>query len=146
MPPKATKAVVPVTPTGGFDDMTYNELIALIDSGQVAHIQEIDDLVRAQKEALVGVAFVITEWSLNPDGDLGEFVTVKVVTEKGEHRFFSDGSTGIKDQLKAAEAKMGGRKPILVPKGLRVSNYMYHDENLGKDIPAATYYIDNSDA
>jgi hypothetical protein len=126
-----------------YTTLTFSQLQELMSTGTVAHIQDIDDVVKVEKETLVGKPFVITGWRYNPEGSLGDFMFVKITTMDNERRSFVDGSTGIKDQLRTYEAKLGKQVPIYVPKGLRVSNYTYHDEISGKDIPATTYYINN---
>lgn len=128
-----------------YSALTFGELQALISTGKVAHIQEVDDLVRVDKEALIGQPFVITDWAYNPDGDMGDFMVCRLTTMDDQHRFFSDGSTGIKDQLLEYEKKMGSKKPIYLPKGLRVSNYNYVDPTDGKSKPASTFYLNNED-
>lgn len=145
MAPKADKASVPATTNKDYSELSFTELQALISGGEVAHIQEIDDVVRIEKESLIDRPFVITGWSYNPDGDMGDFVVVQLTTMDNKHGFFSDGSTGIKDQLLAAENKMGSRKPIYLPKGLRVSSYMYLDPTDSKSKPAQTFYLNNAE-
>lgn len=130
-------------PEPKLEEMTFEALLAAMQAGDVAHIQEIDDLVKAGKENLVGIPFFITSWKYNPEGAHGEFVTVFVTKMDNSHGFFADGSTGIKDQLHEFEIKMGGQRPIYVPKGLRVSNYNYIDPEDGKTKPSSTYYINN---
>ena len=141
---KTTTTDVAVPAQADVNELSFSELMAMLDAGTVTHIQEIDELRKVEKEQLVGKPFVITSWRYNPDGDMGDFMVVQIVTTDDEKLFFVDGSTGIKDQLLAYEAKLGGsQRPIYVPKGLRVSNYTYHDELQGKDIPAQTFYINN---
>lgn len=130
-------------PEVDYTTLTFAQLQELMSTGSVAHIQDIDDVVKVEKETLVGKPFVITAWRYNAEGSMGDFMVVQITTMDNEHRFFVDGSTGIKDQLMTYEAKLGRQVPIFVPKGLRVSNYTYHDESTGKDLPATTYYINN---
>jgi hypothetical protein len=134
-----------VTTTGvDLNELTFSELMSMMDAGTVSHIQDIDELRKIEKAELVGKPFVITSWRYNPDGDMGDFMVVQITTKDDEKLFFVDGSTGIKDQLLGYQEKMdGAQRPIFVPKGLRVSNYTYKDEISGKDIPASTYYINN---
>lgn len=115
----------------------------MMDGGIVAHIQEVDEVRKVEKETLMGKPFILTSWHYQPDGDFGEFAVCEVTTIDDEKLLFIDGSTGIKDQLKLYEQKLGGVKPIYVPKGLRVSNYTYDDPFDGKSKPASTYYFSN---
>lgn len=122
-------------------DMSYEELLGLMDSGQLVHVAEIGFRMPIEKEALVGIPFVITNW-VSKLGDMGSYVRVEIVTRGGDKRFFSDGSTGIRDQLEFALNKLGGViRPVYVPNGLRASNYVYHNPDTGEHLPATTYYL-----
>jgi hypothetical protein len=126
---------------GNVDAMSYAELVGLVDTGAVTHIQDIDDVITIDKDDLVGHAMVITSWELKLTSDYGApYVVVKVATADGRHAVFADGSTGIRDQLE----RYGHTGPILVPKGLRVSNYQWTDPADGIAKPAKTFYIDNA--
>lgn len=97
------------------------------------------------KETLVGVPFVITEWTAY-EGTKGPFVAVKVLTNNGR-LLFNDGSTGIYKQLGRIEEKF--RVPtfkepfvpvhngsvLVCKKGLRKSEYVVDG------IEATTYYL-----
>lgn len=132
------------TLNSNLDHASFAELMQLFDAGGVTHIQELDDRVPVEKEALLGMAFVITEWRHNPEGQMGEFVVCKLTTMDDQHLLFTDGSTGIKEQLLTFQ-KENGNKPIFVPKGLRKSDYTVDDPfNPGKKLAATTYYLSNA--
>lgn len=134
-------SVVPVDPFSlkpDFSQLDYAELMQLLDAGEVVHIRELDDTEVVEKENLIGIPMVITDW-VRKMSDMGEYVVVRAATPNGKV-VFADGSTGIKEQL--IKFSIDG-KPILVPKGLRKSDYTYKDEE-GKAIPATTFYLDNS--
>lgn len=94
------------------------------------------------KDQLNGVGFIAVNWDFH-QGDHGEFVTVKVMTEDGQKYIVNDGSSGIRDQLMAYTAKSGKQAGMFCRKGLRRSDYTYTDDD-GKTKPAKTYYIDTS--
>lgn len=141
----ASTPAIPEPDVKELRSLSFAELQAMFDAGNVLHITDVDDVRLVEKEQLVGKTFIITDWVEKDTGQYDNpFVIVHVTTPTDEHLVFTDGSTGIRDQLNTYLAKMGGTKqPIYVPKGLRVSNYIYHDELSGKDIPATTYYINN---
>lgn len=128
----------PDTMNNDLEGMTYAQLLALLDGGNAVRMDELDDTVVFDKTDLVGRAFVITNWRHNPEGNMGEFVVCKITVQDGTHGLFTDGSTGIKDQL----LKFNEGRPIIVPKGLRKSDYMYKDD-FGNMIPATTFYLSN---
>ena len=140
-PETASTAVAVAVPNAS--DLTYEALLALASEGEVISVRDLDDRTQYNKADLIGQPFIITDWSFNPEGNYGEFTLVKFTTPADDHGFFTDGSTGIKDQLKLWMDKLGGIRPIFVPKGLRVSAYTYTDPSDGKEKPAETYYISN---
>lgn len=82
-------------------------------------------LQRDQKAKLVDVPFLILHIRFS-EGDYSDdgFVTMAVVTGKGERFILNDGSTGIRDQLFELVANNPGRYGgYQVPGGLRVSVY-----------------------
>jgi hypothetical protein len=94
------------------------------------------------KDILIGVPFLLVTWSFH-NGDHGEFVSAKLMTQEGQKYILNDGSTGIWDQLKQYSEKKGVPAGLFCMKGLRRSNYEYEDEN-GQKKPATTYYLDTS--
>lgn len=117
------------------------ELARRIAGGNVATIAEteladgFDVLPTDQKDELVHVPFVIMEWNFY-EGEFGEAVALRLVTNAGRKWIVNDGSTGLRDQLKG----LGASRPIVVPDGLRVSRYTY-DDGKGNQRPASTYYL-----
>lgn len=101
-----------------------------------------DILDTKEKQRLVGVPFIILDWSFN-EGDNGEFVSLRIVTKANEHLIVNDGSTGILRQMQEI-GQLGEDRAIFVKKGLRVSNYEYTDKETGAKKPASTYYLDTS--
>jgi len=93
-----------------------------------------------EKAKLVGVPFVIIDYRFT-EGDNGEFVTVRLMTNKNDKIIINDGSTGIRDQLKALHAN--GVASMYVPSGLRVSEYEYEDDK-GEKSKAKTFYLSSS--
>lgn len=97
------------------------------------------------KDTLVKRAFFIVEWSFR-EGDHGDYVSALIITGAGEKLVLNDGSTGIRDQLRAvtnkrvADGKPFPQQGIAVPNGLRASHYTYTDEK-GEQKPATTYYL-----
>jgi len=125
------------------DKMTFDDLQQYFDSGAVTHIQELDDVVVVEKDTLVDKEMVITSWRLRTDDEsngFGPYVVVKCALRDGSHVVFADGSTGIKEQLIAFDT----HNPIYLPKGLRVSTYMWTDPADGKEKPAKTFYLNNA--
>jgi len=100
------------------------------------------------KDQLTGAPFVILEWRFT-DGDNGEFVSALIVTKDNRKLVLNDGSTGIKDQLKAVTASRESSKHknptqgLVVPNGLTRSDYQYADPKTGELRPATTFYLSN---
>jgi hypothetical protein len=95
------------------------------------------------KDQLIGVPFLAVQWDFH-EGDHGEFVAMKVMTQDGQKFIVNDGSSGIRDQVMAYTAKTGNYGGLFCLKGLRRSNYTYTDKDTGKESPATTYYLDTS--
>ena len=103
------------------------------------------------KARLVGIPLLFMEWTFR-DGDFGRpYVSVRVIARlpggmMGRY-IFNDGSTGIADQLAKYTKKTGKLGGLVVPMGLRESNYEVElpDGNGGAIMsPATTYYVDTS--
>lgn len=118
--------------------LSGREDVKVFDASEFGNGYEVLD--KEGKDKLIGVYFAIMDWRFN-DGDQGEFVSVTVLTEKGDRYVINDGSTGICEQLREIQKAAGGTAVIRVKKGLRVSRYTYTDEKDGKEKPAATYYL-----
>lgn len=128
--------------------LSFDDLV----SGTTIEVSDIDERQVFEKESLVGKKMFILQWAYR-SGDYGsDYAVVFVVTEDGKG-IFTDGGTGIKEQLFQYEQIMTERNlwddfakgGIYLPKGLRVSHYTYTDDS-GKEQPAKTYYLDNSKA
>lgn len=131
-------------------DLGFQELMAQLDAGGISHIGDIDEQRKVEKDKLIGKAFILTSWKFRPGeyGPESDFAVCEITTKDNEKLLFTDGSTGIKDQLKTYERKLAklGRpsvSPIYVPNGLMVSNYMWTDPSDGIAKPASTYYFSN---
>lgn len=94
------------------------------------------------KAELVNVPFIITEWKYGKEMKYGEtpWVVCEGITKDDKRFLFTDGSTGIAQQLVDILEAKGRSKGILVGRGLVRSDYTYMDES-GKEIPATTYYL-----
>ncbi|SRR6266536_2175924 len=99
------------------------------------------------KSKLVGIPLIFVQWRFNT-GDNGEFVSATAVAQTAPgvsaRYIINDGSTGIRDQLKAYTEKTGKTGGLAARRGLRVSNYDYEDPKTGEVKRAKTYYVDTS--
>lgn len=136
------------------DDLTFKsftELMSMFEDGGVTNISELDDTVTFDKADLVNQPLIITGFREGKAGEYGNsFVVVKCVTRQlvnGEVKdlrgIFTDGSTGIKEQLMSFVTVKGVDKPIYCPKGLKASSYTYTDPFTLEKTPAVTYYLNN---
>lgn len=104
------------------------------------------------KRQLVKVPFLILSWRFS-EGDHGKFVSMMIVTREagGVSRklIVNDGSTGIRKQMEEiSEDRLQKFKGdvnkahagLLVPKGLRISEYDYVNDK-GVKTPASTFYL-----
>lgn len=140
MAKKADSIAVPQS--RDLSELDYDQIVALLDTGEVAHIQELDDRILFDKDSLVNTSFVITKVMFKagdyPDpatGQTKEFAVVEVVTKDKGRGVFIDGSTGVCMQL----SKFYEGRPIIVPAGLIRSDYT---NEYGK---GSTYYLSNQD-
>ncbi|MCA9340351.1 MAG: hypothetical protein KDA17_05545 [Candidatus Saccharibacteria bacterium] len=104
------------------------------------------------KASLIDVTFVILDYRFSK-GDNGEFVSLTVVTKDNRKLIVNDGSTGVRDQIKAIaqqrlERGIPDKRPIMVEHGLKGSTYqrndadgnkMFNDD--GSPMMATTYYL-----
>ena len=88
----------------------------------------------AAKEKLVGVPFVIAAVTVR-QGSFGRYLSAECVTKHNQHVILNDGSTGIFKQLVGDNNELTTKLPLLVPGGLRASDY---ESEWG---PARTYYL-----
>lgn len=128
-------------------DITYADVARALDaSGEVVSAQEFGSgfsvLDTKEKGRLVGVPFIILDWQFN-EGDNGQFVSLRVITQANEKLVINDGSTGIYRQLMEI-ADTGEERAVFCKRGLRVSNYDYTDPKTQEKKPASTYYLDTS--
>jgi hypothetical protein len=138
-----SSAIDPFDPSKiDLSQLDFDQLVGMLDADALVHIGDLDDTTQVDKDMLIGVPFVITEWLNRPSQGMGEYVVVRATTREGKV-VFADGSTGIKEQLIAFAERQEG-KPILCPKGLRVSTYMFTNDDTGEIAPAKTFYLDTS--
>jgi hypothetical protein len=112
-----------------------------------------DGTDRVQKELLVGKAFIILALDF-PMGDKGEYALVRGMTHNGTKVRFSDGGTGIYQQLSNWMARNNEQfRPLWVPNGLTASKYTVRDDDgnpildeKGLETKAVTYYINTTDS
>jgi hypothetical protein len=102
--------------------------------------------VLENKSLLVGVPMLIMAMSFHSSekfGTDGEFVTLHIVTEKGDKWIVNDGSTGIYAQAKRYSEK--GIRSIICRKGLTQSDYKTEVPNAKtgelETINATTFYL-----
>ena len=106
-------------------------------------------LKSGDKDKLVNTPFAIVEWryASSDKFDSAEFVIVELVTYRDEKYIFTDGSTGIFQQLKLIEEQReaaGSKNPrrgLLVERGLTRSDYQTHNPQTGELINGTTYYL-----
>jgi hypothetical protein len=134
-------------------------LFSATTGGDIAYASEelgdgFDRFAEDEKRKLVGVPLFVMEWrfqdsdTVQRGGESVEYVTARVVAERGGKvvkAVISDGSTGIYRQLRAYTNRTGRTKGLMVPAGLRVSDYTYQDPNTGEKSPASTFYFDLSE-
>lgn len=124
------------------ENLSFQEMM---DAGVIS-IDEIDDVVQCDQSELVGIPFILFEWDIKESQTFGgHYALCKVKVADGT-RVFADGGVGIQEQLARYQQKMNRegieRQPLYFPHGLRKSDYMTEVD--GKQIPATTYYLDNS--
>jgi hypothetical protein len=134
----------------GLEELSFEELMEV----SQFTVADVDEFQPVDKETLVNRPMFILAWTFK-DGDYGpesEYAFVAVRSTDGLG-WFTDGGTGIKDQLRRYQAKLekdgvwedfknGKLGGLRVPNGLRVSNYTYTDED-GTEKPGHTFYINN---
>jgi hypothetical protein len=131
-----------------FDDAIR---LAQAQFGNIASVsEEIGDgfvvLSTDEKAILVGIPCLALEWEFWPGnhGDKG-FVSIRLVARMpggvmGKY-IINDGSTGVMRQLKDYTDRTGRRGALMLPGGLRASEYQKTLDN-GEVTDATTYYLD----
>lgn len=91
------------------------------------------DTLEKDKDDLVNIEFIITEYTFRYGDSSPEYVSIKCMTRDGVTRVFNDGSSGIYGELRTADPNLPLDEPrsvvIHVPQGLRVSKYRVCDEH-----------------
>lgn len=97
------------------------------------------------KSILVGAPSMFMEWHFN-EGNMGKFVSARVVSRLPGNAMgkfiINDGSTGLMEQLQRYSMKTGKFGGLMVPRGLRRSDYDVTIE--GETRSATTFYLDLS--
>jgi len=124
------------------DANTLNDAVAAFNAAGV-DILDITDLIGdefgdvVKKPELVGKAFLIVDVKWHDQGEFGPFAAVLCMDNDGKRFVFTDGSTGVYQQLLELDERLGDRTlaGIVCRKGLRASEY----EKDGRK--AVTYYL-----
>lgn len=131
---------------------TFDSMLELLkQSGiEIDHASAViaDEWPVIEKAKLINVPFVLATWTVsNPDdGENGQYIVCRGITEKGVRFRFADGSTGIMSQLvKLTRERLqnGSATPnagLYVASGLTKSDYQFTGDD-GKKQSATTYYI-----
>lgn len=100
------------------------------------------------KRALLDIPFIALDWTFrdsdirDSEGVPRQYVSITLVTGKGDKFIVNDGGTGLCEQLREFEREFGSHSRSLVAeRGLRVSEYDYTDPHTGQVTPAETFYI-----
>ena len=98
-------------------------------------------MLLSDKNKLIGVPFVIVQWSFN-EGDFGDFVSAEIVTKSditdngvtGSKWILNDGSTGICKMLqtvshtRAKANRTDTHSGLAVPRGLTATDYYFNED------------------
>jgi hypothetical protein len=127
-------------------ELGFGEILKQLEAdGEVMSSTELGNgwsvLDSKEKGRLVGVPLLVLSWIVR-DGENGEYVSLNVITNT-EQLIVNDGSTGIRDQIKAL-AEEGEIRAIYCKRGLRKSEYNYTDPKTKEQKPAVTFYLDTS--
>lgn len=133
---------------------SFDDALALVGEklgGEVVDASDLGDgfsvIDKAAKKTLIGVPFLVLSVSFHDgdfkdeNGDFTQFASLRLVTRDGKKLVLNDGGTGIPEQIKTLwkmRPETTG-KPILVHRGLRVSEYDHPIH--GK---SETFYLDTS--
>lgn len=83
-----------------------------------------DGYTEIKKDALVGVPFLIVSWEnrtgdiAGDDGEIRDYVGVRIITKDNRKGYFSDGGMGVASQLNTLTAESGVTGGLLVEHGL----------------------------
>lgn len=98
-------------------------------------VTTIDDYPKLDDKAeLIGVPFMIVKFWFS-EGEMGTYVTMKVLTKDNRKFTVVDGSTGVCAQLEETARVTGRNGGVMARDGLRVSEYTYRGQ------PAKTFYL-----
>ena len=112
---------------------TYEEAFALLTAHGITPVDAADILADewtpVTKDSLVNVAFIVLDTKVSW-GDFGPFYTIRAMTKDGRKIRFSDGSTGIYEQLEMIKHKYGMKTAagLRCDRGLVKSTYTRRDE------------------
>lgn len=140
-----------VSPKWG-DINSVQDALKVIESNNIGFVDISEDnnedgfeLVK-EKDDLIGVPMTVLGWRTS-NGDFGEFVSVRAITEDDRKIVFNDGSSGVMATLHRTETRLNMNSlkewlfiPIILEKGLRASNYTFTDDQ-GKEKKATTHYL-----
>ncbi|ARK07692.1 hypothetical protein Toil_gp09 [Rhodococcus phage Toil] len=126
-----------------FDDafaLAQDRFVTIISSEELG-----DGFTLTDKSELIGTEMLILAWRLQDKEDqtkkFGQpWVIVRAVTRDNRKVVFTDGSTGVRDQLIGIQSLSDRTGGIHALNGLRVSTYDYTD-NQGVTKEANTFYI-----
>lgn len=123
--------------------MTFDELVASL-GADLIDINELEPREQFDKDDLVNVPFIVTSVKLHMTGDFGTpWVVVELKTATNKVGWFTDGSTGVAQQLLRIHTINPSAKAIKVPYGLTKSEYNTEDAS-GRPIRAYTYYLNTA--
>lgn len=117
--------LVPDEVAQGFQ--TFQDALSYLESQGHGVVKSTDVLgdgfeVLQDKKRLIAVPFVIIDWDYVP-GDMGRYVTVRLMTAENRKFRISDGSSGIYQQLEKLTEEKGMKSGLAVPGGLRESTF-----------------------
>jgi hypothetical protein len=134
---------------------SFESALALLEGNGVtvdtAAVVMPDEFPEIEKKDLVNVPVMLLTWNIsNPErGEFeGQYIVVRGITRAGKRFRFSDGSTGIFQQLRkltGVRIQQGYSTPnagLIVEKGLVKSDYTFTDDK-GKPTNATTFYLAN---
>ena len=134
---------------------TFDDAVALLNAQGVtidtAAVVMPDEFPEVDKKDLVNVPLMLLTWNISDPTKSefeGQYIVVRGITRMGKRFRFSDGSTGIFQQLRkltGVRRAQGYATPnagLVIEKGLVKSDYTFLDEK-GKPANATTYYLAN---
>jgi hypothetical protein len=111
-----------------------------------------DGFEQVDKKDLINRTFIIVDAQVSMSKEYigADFSIVRLIDQGGKKMFFTDGSTGINEQIKMLIARRkGGAAGVICVKGLNVSTYPIDGDGKpcseeDKQGMGATYYLDVS--